>query len=132
MPSFMPSGKLNITSHNIRSLIYYKILGDSMITLPTSVFNMSGERFPYFLTWYNTSALLPLSPPQNYSSPNSSNYSYEYVVDSEVLGLSIPDIKVKNTSQPIVLQFSSMRAISGMVRIINMLNSNIKEVLFVL
>jgi len=70
-----------------------------------------GKEFRYFLTWYNTSALLPLRSPGN----NLTNYSY--VVDSEVLGLAIPTTEVINTSQPIVLQFASMRAMSDKVRI---------------
>ena len=87
----------------------FKIFKDTSITIPPSVFEqLNSEDLRYLLTWYNTSALLPLSPPQN-----SSNYSF--VVDSEVLGFTIPNLQVMNTSQPIVLQFASMRALSGMV-----------------
>ena len=85
---------------------------ESSITLPQSLI----ERFSvirYLQTFFATSVLLQLLPP---SDANVSDYNF--TVDSEVLGFTIPGEEITNTSEPVVIRFQSLRSRSGMVSII--------------
>ena len=85
---------------------------ESSITLPQSLI----ERFSvirYLQTFFATSVLLQLLPP---SDANVSDYNF--TVDSEVLGFTIPGEEITNTSEPVVIRFQSLRSRSGMVSLI--------------
>lgn len=85
---------------------------ESTITLPQSIINKFDSELRYLLTWYNTSILLQLSLPLD---ANASDYNF--TVDSEVLGFTIPEEELTNTSDPVILRFQSIRSRSGMVSI---------------
>ena len=88
---------------------------DISISVPPEAFEKSnGSDVGLVFTSYPTPILFPLSPP----TPSMPVSEYDFVVDSAVLGFTIPEIEVKDLNDKVEITLQSLRAQAGMVRYI--------------